>query len=94
MSYKRNLLSGKVSIRDVYSIIARHLPPDDPTYLESMSAAELEEMNSRDVGWKPRPRAFDSMSLEDALNTTRKVGVAEPMTSNGNSGMNAPAVAM
>lgn len=90
MSYKRNLLGGKVSIRDVYAMIAGHLPPDDPTYLENMSKSELEEMASRDVGWAKRPVAFDSMSVEDAISIVSKAGAAESTPSKANSSMNTP----
>lgn len=91
MNYKQNLGSGKVAIRDVYAIIARHLPPDDPTYLESMSTAELEEMASRDVRWEIRPDGFDSLSVEEALRSRNtKLGASKAMPPI----RNAPEVAM
>lgn len=81
-----------MAIRDVYAIIARHLPPDDPTYLENMSEAELEEMASRDVGWAKRPPAFDSMSLEEAMSIISKAGTPAPMASKGDSNIKSPQV--
>lgn len=83
MNYRSNLLGkGKVNIRDIYAIIARHLPPDDPTYLSSLSAEELEEMASRDVGWEPRPIAFDAMSLDEALQTAMPAGAQKTVAQN------------
>jgi hypothetical protein len=94
MNYKRCLLGGKVSIRDVYAIIARHLPPDDPAYLESMSAAELEEMAARDINWGPRPRQFDDMSLEEALHIMKKGGAAESVASSRSPAISTPEVSL